>query len=114
MELRTDIAASPAAKRGRRLLTAGHLDRRTRGVKRARTIAAELERGWDGITPVQRQAIERASMLSALAEDLALAGSRANRSRSTSFCVPRAVRSELFGPSLPSARCRRRHRVFPQ
>src|SRR5260370_26857402 len=69
MELRTDIAASPAAKRGRRLLTAGHLDRRTRGVKRARTIAAELERGWDGITPVQRQAIGRAAMLCAIAED---------------------------------------------
>src|SRR5258708_40076605 len=71
MELRTDIAASPAAKRGRRLLTAGHLDRRTRGSKRARSIAAELERGWDGITPVQRQAIERAAMWCAIAEDLA-------------------------------------------
>jgi hypothetical protein len=74
MELRTDIAADPVTKRGRkmrRLLTAGHLDRRTRGVKRARTIAAELERGWDGITPVQRQAIGRAAMWCAIAEDLA-------------------------------------------
>ena|SRR3989442_3681320 len=71
MELRTEMTASPAAKRGRRLLTAGHLDRRTRGVKRARTIAAELARGWDGITPVQQQAIERAGMWCAIAEDLA-------------------------------------------
>ena len=69
MEMHTDMAVSPAAKRGRRLLTAGHLDRRTRGVKRARAIAAELERDWDGITPVQRQAIGRAAMLCAIAED---------------------------------------------
>jgi hypothetical protein len=71
MELHTDMTASPAAKRGRRLLTAGHLDRRTRGVKRARALAAELARGWDGITPVQWQAIERAAMWCAIAEDLA-------------------------------------------
>src|SRR2546423_10777527 len=71
MEMHADTAASPAAKRGRRLLTAGHLDRRTRGAKRARAIAAELARGWDGIAPVQRQAIERAAMWCAIAEDLA-------------------------------------------
>jgi hypothetical protein len=33
-------------------------------------LAAELERGWDGITPVQRQAIGRAAMWCAIAEDL--------------------------------------------
>jgi hypothetical protein len=72
MEMHTDMAVDPVTKRGRkmrRLLTAGHLDRRTRGVKRAHAIAAELERGWDGITPVQRQAIGRAAMLCAIAED---------------------------------------------
>jgi len=67
--MHADLAAGPVAKRKTRLLTAGHLDRRTRGVKRARAIAAELERGWDGITPVQRQAIGRAAMLCAIAED---------------------------------------------
>jgi hypothetical protein len=72
MELRTEITASPAAKRGRRMLTPSHLDRRTRGAKRARSIAAELERGFGGeITPVQRQAIGRAGMWCAIAEDLA-------------------------------------------
>jgi hypothetical protein len=108
MELRTDIAASPAAKRGRRLLTAGHLDRRTRGVKRARTIAAELERGWDGITPVQRQAIERASMLSALAEDLLarrLAGQPVSLDEllRAEGCAKRAVRAVLAERPVPPA-----------
>jgi hypothetical protein len=69
MELRNEMVAVPARKR--RLWTAQHIDRRTRGSKRARLIAAELERGWDGITPVQRQAIERAAMWCAIAEDLA-------------------------------------------
>jgi hypothetical protein len=73
MEMRADIAADPAVKRSRktRLWTAQHLDGRTRGSKRARALAAELARGWDGITTVQQQAVERASMLCALAEDLA-------------------------------------------
>jgi hypothetical protein len=71
MEMHTDMTAGPAAKRGRRLLTAAHLDRRTRGSKRARSIAAELARGWDGITTVQQQAVERAGMWCAIAEDLA-------------------------------------------
>jgi hypothetical protein len=71
MELRTDMAAGLAVKRSRktRLWTAQHVDGRTRGAKRARAIAAELARGWDGITPVQRQAIGRAAMLCAIAED---------------------------------------------
>jgi hypothetical protein len=34
-------------------------------------LAAELECGWDGITTVQRQGIERAAMWCAIAEDLA-------------------------------------------
>jgi hypothetical protein len=70
METRTDIAAAPAMKRSRkaRLWTAQHVDGRTRGAKRARAIAAELARGWN-VTPVQRQAIERAAMLCAIAED---------------------------------------------
>jgi hypothetical protein len=68
MELRTETAASPARKR--RLWTAQHVDGRTRGAKRARAIAAELARGWDGMTPVQRQMLDRAAMLTALSEDL--------------------------------------------
>jgi hypothetical protein len=72
MELHTDTTVSPAAKRSRktRLWTAQHVDGRTRGAKRARAIAAELARGWDGITPVQRQMLDRAAMLTALSEDL--------------------------------------------
>ena len=72
MELRTDIAAGSAVKRSRktRLWTAQHVDGRTRGAKRARAIAAELGRGWVGITPVQRQMLDRAAMLTALSEDL--------------------------------------------
>jgi len=62
--------STPDRRRKMRLLTAAHLDRRTLASKRARVIAAELARGWDGITPVQRQAIERAAMLVTLAEDL--------------------------------------------
>jgi hypothetical protein len=73
MEMQTNIAADPVVKRSRktRLWTAQHIDGRTRGAKRARAIAAELARGWDGITPVQRHAIERAAMWCAIAEDLA-------------------------------------------
>ena len=72
MEMHTDIAAGPAVKRSRktRLWTAQHIDGRTRGAKRARAIAAELARGWDGMTPVQRQMLDRAAMLTALSEDL--------------------------------------------
>jgi hypothetical protein len=33
-------------------------------------ILHELARGWDGITPVQRQMLDRAAMLTALSEDL--------------------------------------------
>jgi hypothetical protein len=69
MELRNEMVAVPARKR--RLWTAQHIDRRTRGSKRARVLAAELERGWDGITTVQRQAIGRAAIWCAIAEDLA-------------------------------------------
>jgi hypothetical protein len=75
MEMHAEIAVSPAAKRSpkARLLTAGHLDGRTRASKRARAIAAELEAGFgDEITKVQRQAIERAAVLSVLAEDLVM------------------------------------------
>jgi hypothetical protein len=53
-------------------MTAAHLDRRTRGGKRARKLAAELARGFGaGITEMQRRACEQAGMLAALAEDLA-------------------------------------------
>jgi hypothetical protein len=73
-------AASAGAKRShhKRLLTAAELDGRRRGAKRARQIAAELMAGFGPrISVAQRQACERAGMLSALAEDIsarALAG----------------------------------------
>jgi hypothetical protein len=73
MEMHTEMAVSSAAKRSpkARLLTVGHLDRRTRAAKRASSIAAELEAGFKGeTTAVQRQAIGRAAVLCALAEDL--------------------------------------------
>ena len=73
--MHTDTVVIPAAKRSSktRLLTAGHLDGRTRASKRARAIAAELQAGFgDAITKVQRQAIERAAVLSVLAEDLVM------------------------------------------
>jgi hypothetical protein len=55
-----------------RLLTVGHLDRRTVASRRARVLAAELERDFGGgITKLQRHAIDRAAALSAIAEDLA-------------------------------------------
>jgi hypothetical protein len=70
MEMHTETAVVPARKR--RLWTAQHVDGRTRGSKRARVLAAELERGFVGeITAIQRQAIERAAMWCAIAEDLA-------------------------------------------
>jgi hypothetical protein len=73
MGMHAEVAVSPAAKRSpkARLLTAGHLDGRTRAAKRARAVAAELELGFRGeTTAVQRQAIGRAAVLCALAEDL--------------------------------------------
>ena len=73
--MHADMTVSSTAKRSpkARLLTAGHLDGRTRASKRARAIAAELTAGFgDEITKVQRQAIERAAVLSVLAEDLVM------------------------------------------
>jgi hypothetical protein len=73
MEMPAGIAVGSVAKRSpkARLLTVGHLDFRTRAAKRARAIAAELELGFGGeTTAVQKQAIGRAAVLCALAEDL--------------------------------------------
>jgi hypothetical protein len=74
MEVHTDMAAVPSreARRKARLMTVGHLDRRTRASKRARGIATELERSFGAdISTVQRQIIGRAAVLCALAEDMA-------------------------------------------
>jgi hypothetical protein len=61
----TDVITSTCVSRA-------ELDGRTNSAKRARAITAELEAGFGvGITKVQRQAIERAAMLCAIAEDLA-------------------------------------------
>jgi hypothetical protein len=110
MELRTDMAASPAVKRSRktRLWTAQHVDGRTRGAKRARAIAAELARGWDGMTPVQRQMLDRAAMLTALSEDLL---ARRLAGQPVSFdellraegCAKRAIKAVLAERPQPPA-----------
>jgi hypothetical protein len=109
MELRTEMVTSPAAKRGRRLLTARHLDGRTRGGKRARKLAAELARGFGaGITEVQRRACEQAGMLAALAEDLAarrLAGQLVSFDEllRAEGCAKRAIRAVLAERPAPPA-----------
>jgi hypothetical protein len=74
MEIPADMAASPTTKRSpkARLMTVGHLDHRTRASKRACALAAELAAGFGAeITRMQLQAVERAAVLCAIAEDLA-------------------------------------------
>jgi hypothetical protein len=73
MDMHADMVAGPATKRSpkARLMTVAHLDHRTRASKRACALAAELARGWDGITEGQRQDIDRAAAYTAIAEDLA-------------------------------------------
>jgi hypothetical protein len=60
-------ATSPKA-----LFSIRHLDGRSLAFRRARAIAAELAHGFGAeITKVQQQAVERAALLCAIAEDLA-------------------------------------------
>lgn|SRR5215831_3235758 len=69
METQTALPTS-VSRRKRRLLTADHLDGRTRGVKRARQLTAEFIEALGGdISEAQRQACQRAGMLCALSED---------------------------------------------
>jgi hypothetical protein len=112
MELYTETAAGSAVKRSRktRLWTAQHVDGRTRGSKRARAIARELESAFGvGITAVQRQSIARASMLTALAEDLLarrLAGQPVSLDEllRAEGCAKRAIRAVLAEcPEKPPA-----------
>ena len=61
------LIASPTT-----LFTVRHLDGRSLAYRRARAIATELAAGFGAeITKVQRQAVERAAVLCAIAEDLA-------------------------------------------
>jgi len=72
------------------MLTVAHLDGRYRGAKRAKRIAAELIAAFGpSITPIQRQAAERAAMFCALAEDLA-----ARRLRGESVSLDEVIRLE--------------------
>jgi hypothetical protein len=87
MEVHNEMAADAAVKRGpkSRLMTASHLDHRTRAAKRARKLAAELARGFGtGITEVQRRACEQAGMLAALARTWPRVAWPASRFHSTS------------------------------
>jgi hypothetical protein len=62
------LIASPTT-----LFTVRHLDGRSLAYRRARAIATELAAGFGAqITKVQRQAVERAAVLCALAEDLSV------------------------------------------
>ena len=75
MELSAEAAAMPPGSvptaRGKaRLLTVGHLDKRTRASRRSRELARAFEAEIGGvISATQRLAIERAAALVALAED---------------------------------------------
>jgi hypothetical protein len=61
------LIASPTT-----LFTVRHLDGRSLAYRRARAIATELAAGFGvAITKVQRQTVERAAVLCAIAEDLA-------------------------------------------
>src|ERR1700730_15252186 len=98
MEMHTDMMVTPAAKRSpkARLLTAGHLDGRTRAAKRARAVAAELEAGFGNeITERQRQDIGRAAAFTRSPRIWSCAGLPVSRFRLTSCCVLRALPSGL-------------------
>src|SRR4051794_39049274 len=62
----------PVPRSKTRLLTLGHLDRRTRAARRAREIAADFAAEIGGTLSVaKRAAVEQAAVLTALAEDAA-------------------------------------------
>ena len=71
----TPIRPRSHSRLGRlKLKTVADLDGRTRAARRARAVVAELVKalgGPDALSPGQRQACERAGMLTAIAEDLA-------------------------------------------
>ena len=69
----TPIRPRSHSRLGRlRLRTVHDLDGRSRAARRAKAVVAELTQAIGGnVTPAQRQAIERAAMLCAIAEDLA-------------------------------------------
>ena|SRR6516162_4684374 len=69
----TPIRPRSHSRLGRlKLKTVADLDGRTRAARRAKAVVAELTQAMGGnVTPAQRQAIERAAMLSAVADDLA-------------------------------------------
>jgi len=71
----TPIRPRSHSRLGRlKLKTVADLDGRTRAARRARAVVAELVKalgGPDAVSPGQRQACERAGMLTAIAEDLA-------------------------------------------
>ena len=75
-----------------RLHTVHDLDGRTRAARRARVVVAELVKalgGPDAVSPGQRQACERAGMLTAIAEDLA-----ARQLAGLSGCLDEVLRAE--------------------
>jgi hypothetical protein len=91
-----------------RLLTADHLDGRTRASKRAKAVARELERAaGPGLTTALRQAIAHAALLRVVAEDLAarrLMGEPIdlNELVKTQSEARRAIRDLKLRPSPPS------------
>ena len=110
----TPIRPRSHSRLGRlKLKTVADLDGRTRAARRARAVVAELVKalgGPDAVSPGQRQACERAGMLTAIAEDLAarqLAGLpvtldevlRAGVARRSVQASPRAQAYRKAGPS---------------
>jgi hypothetical protein len=90
---RPQIAAGSLPVRrqvARRKVGLSSLDGRSTAYKRARQIAAELERGFGGeVTQLQRQAIERAALMTVIAEDLA-----ARRLRGEAVSLDELLRAE--------------------
>ena len=85
----------PVSLRRLRLFTVHSFDGRSRASKRARAIAAELVRALGGnVTTLQQQAVERAAMLTAIAEEAAR-GPRAQGRRATAQAGRRYIRGRL-------------------
>ena len=111
----TPIRPRSHSRLGRlKLKTVADLDGRTRAARRARAVVAELVKalgGPDAVSPGQRQACERAGMLTAIAEDLAARQLAGLPSRSTKCLEPKASSAGACKPFLPTGqRSQSRHR----
>src|SRR5262249_34374342 len=109
----TPIRPRSHSRLGRlRLKTVADWDGGTRAARRARAVVAELVKalgGPDAVSPGQRQACERAGMLTAIAEDLAarqLAGLPVARRSVQAILANRPQPKPTERPGLAIARAR--------